>query len=378
MKRLCFVVSSPLTVRVFLLDHIREFAKACDVQVVADFGSLGSGDAPIEGIRCISIPIRRAIALVSDLKALVLLYLFFKRSRFDAVHSVTPKAGLLSMVASWAANVPIRVHTFTGQVWATRKGLARHVLKVLDCVTSSCATEVLVDSPSQRNFLLAEGVIDRQRSTVLADGSICGVDLQRFRKRGSMRDNIRQSLAIPSESFLFLFLGRLNAEKGIPELTEAFKMLISEGFDAFLLLVGPDEGGMMDALGDPAHARGTRIVHHGYTSNPEHYMAAADAFCLPSHREGFGSVIIEAAAVGVPAIGARIYGITDAVSEGETGLLHEVGNAKDLFRCMKVLVSNRDLNARLGVAALDRARLRFSRERVVAALMAFYAERGIV
>ena len=169
--------------------------------------------------------IERDIAPLKDLIALWQMTRELRRGRFDLVHSVTPKAGLLAMVGGFLAGVPHRIHTFTGQVWATRRGLGRFVLKNMDRLTALTATRVLVDSPSQRDFLLLQGVVKADKSMVLGEGSIGGVDLQRFRPDPEIRKAVRTQLGVDDSVPLLLFVGRLKRDKGILDLAKAYAML---------------------------------------------------------------------------------------------------------------------------------------------------------
>lgn len=319
-----------------------------------------------------SAPIERAIRPLRDLRALWSLYRLFRRQGFDAVHSITPKAGLLAMLAAWLARVPVRVHWFTGQVWATRTGLGRWGLKLADRLIATLATHALVDSSSQRDFLLGEGVLDSRRVEVLADGSVCGVDGERFRPNANARASVRTELGIPNTAVLLLYLGRLNRDKGIADLAAAFASLVSRFPDLWLLLVGPDEESIQARVQTICTACPERVRFAGFTDRPERFMAAADIFCLPSYREGFGSSVIEAAACGVPAVASRIYGLTDAVREGETGLLHPPGDIAALTVQIERLVDNAILRRDMGEVARMRALRDFSQTRLTGALRNFY------
>ncbi|MBI4915336.1 MAG: glycosyltransferase [Acidobacteria bacterium] len=363
MSKICFVVASPLTVKAFLLGPLA-LLEGDELVVVADLTTGETIHGVPFGTRCHPVRIERKISPLRDLWALVGLFRFMRRERFDLVCSQTPKAGLLAMLAARAAGVPLRIHTFTGQVWATRRGFSRAMLKALDRITAWCSTEVLIDSPSQRAFLLGERVVDARRSRVIEDGSVSGVDTSRFRPDAVRRLAMRERLGVADSEFVIVFVGRMCVEKGVLELLEAFKSLHSAHPDTRLVLVGPDEEGIVPTVRD---VEGVLVC--GYTDRPEEYLVAADVFCLPSHREGFGSVIIEAAACGVPGIGSRVYGICDAIVDGETGLLHAVRDPADLMRCLTTLVEDGALRARLGSQALERARTRFSSERVVGAFV---------
>lgn len=370
--RVCFVVSSPMTLQAFLAPHIAAMRERYAVTVVANAGDTGSRPVGPE-IEFVSLPIERRIAPLRDLAALTRLAWLFRRSRFAAVQSVTPKAGLLTMLAGFLTHVPVRVHIFTGQVWVTRRGVARAFLKAMDRVIASCATHVLADSPSQRDFLIAEGVVSAQKSRVLGRGSICGVDASRFRPDVGARKAVRERLGLDSGAVVFLYLGRLNRDKGMLDLAAAFAHVAAAAHDARLLIVGPDEDGSrprMEACLGPACAR-TRFV--GYTDRPEDYIAAADVFCLPSYREGFGTTVIEAAACGIPSIGSRIYGVIDAIEDGTTGLLVEAGDIAGLTRCMTRLVAEPELRRALGERARARALRDFRAESIATELQRFYA-----
>lgn len=364
-----------MTARGFLRDHFRALSEFYDITLVANFDESPSLCADFPGIKTIQAPIQRKISLISDLKALFSLIRIFRTQKFDSVHSVTPKAGLLSMLAARVAAVPQRFHFFTGQVWATKRGPFRWLLKNLDKLTYLAASEVLVDSPSQREFLISEGVIEPHRSTVLAEGSISGVNIQRFVPSEIARTEVRTELGLPSDAFMFLFLGRLNAEKGIAELVRGFQKSGCVELGAVLMLIGPEEEDVLAGLSAETDALATSLVRIGFTDQAQRYMAAADVFCLPSHREGFGSVIIEAAACGVPALASNIYGINDAVVDGVTGMLHPVRDEEAIAAGMKLMMVDRIRLGRMGASARERALARFSSERVTAALVGFYKSR---
>jgi glycosyltransferase involved in cell wall biosynthesis len=371
-SRLCFVVSSPLTARAFLRGHLAALRGRYAIDLVVDAEAADElGDIAAHA-RVLPVRIRRQIAPLVDLKALVRLFVLFRRERYAAVSSVTPKAGMLALLAAALAGVPVRIHIFTGQVWATRTGWKRWILKQADCFMARLATHVLADSPSQRDFMVTEGVAVAGKIRVLGEGSICGVDGMRFQPDAGKRAEIRRAHGIPEAAVAFLFLGRLNRDKGVLDLAEAFA--VQDNQNAWLLVVGPDEANLrakMERRLGPALAR-TRFV--GYTDRPEDFMAAADVFCLPSYREGFGMVIIEAAAAGIPTIGSRIYGVTDAIEENVTGLFHRAGDTAELAGLMAFLAGDAARRHALGEAARARALRLFSREAVTQAWMDYYRQ----
>ena len=373
-KRVCFVVANEITATAFLLDQIREVAAQYEVCVVLNTRNpsfLGAYGITVE---VVSVRIERRIRPLVDLKALFALWRLFRARRFDLVHSVTPKAGLLAVLAGFLAHVPRRLHVFTGQVWVTKAGIARKILKYVDTLLATLATDVLVDSPSQRDFLIAQGVVSPHKSTVLARGSISGVDIARFRPDNAARAAIRQELSVAGDGVIFLFLGRLNRDKGVLDLAAAYARLCRQHSDVWLIVVGPDEQALSKNIRQICEPCADRVRLVDYTSEPERFMAAADVFCLPSYREGFGTVVIEAAACGVPAIASRIYGLTDAVVEGETGLLHAPGDVDALTAAMARLSADSGLRRTLGEAARSRALADFPMPALTSALLDFYAK----
>ncbi len=355
------VATVPSAIKSFLTSHVRSLGNEYKITLLSN-GKSNSLELllKLKNVTFHSIRIERKIFPVQDFVSLLRLWQKFRSTKPDLVLSITPKAGLLSMLGGRLAGVPGRLHIFTGQVWATKRGVIRYVLKMADRIIASCATHILADSSSQRNFLITEKVVDAERIRVLANGSICGVDTELFRPDVKIREEMRQELGIPAEGLVFLYLGRLNRDKGVPELARAFARLAAINNDVWLILVGPDEEGMQEVVRVTCRSFLDRLRITGYTSLPERFMAMADVLCLPSYREGFGSVIIEAAACGVPAVASRIYGITDAVVEGETGLLFPVGDEEQLFDRMATFASNSGLLRKMGGAAKARALQNFS------------------
>jgi len=359
-----------MTVQVFLKDIMRALAGRYSLSVIADFEGVPSVERLRIEANCVGVGVRRKVSLLADLQALFQIIRIFYNGRFDLVQSVTPKAGLLAMLAGRIIGIPIRCHIFTGQVWVTRKGVGRWFLKNIDRLIACNATHLLADSFSQRDFLIREGVVRPEKISVLAKGSISGVDVAHFRPNARAREGVRAQLAIPDDSVLFMFLGRMNRDKGVPDLVRAFARLPTH---CHLALVGPDEEGMDCAIESMAGDALPRIHRIGVTHQPWCYLAAADVFCLPSYREGFGTSVIEAAACGVPTVATRIYGLTDAVVDGETGLLVPVGDVDALTEAMGWLAEDADLRRRLGEQARERAVRDFSSEQVTQAWMDYYS-----
>ena len=280
------------------------------------------------------------------------------------------------MVAARFVNVPIRIHTYTGQVWVTKKGLIRFLLKLVDRITATLATLVIVDSSSQRDFLIDNRIITKAKSHVLGNGSISGVDAERFTNNPTVRKIFREKLDVADSTIIFLFIGRLKIDKGVFELALAFESISKKIDDLALLFVGPDEDNIQDEIKSITSNCNSPIFFEPFTERPEDYMTTADINCLPSYREGFGTTIIEAASCGIPAIGSNIYGITDAIVDGETGFLVEKGDVDALASAMFSLAKDPLLRIKMGNSAKKRVLEKFHQQRVSDSLMTLINEQS--
>ena len=373
-RSICFVATLELPVKVFLADHMRLLQGPFDLSVVVNTDDPAFLELFGITARVIPVNIRRDISIRDDLRALRELFRIFRNERFDIVHSIMPKSGLLSMVAGLFARVPIRVHTFTGQLWKNYTGLKRFFFKCIDRLIAACATHILVDSPSQRDFLIRESVVERNKSSVLGYGSICGVDTERFRFDDRSRNEIRAQHGVDQNDIAFLYLGRLKRDKGILDLAHAFTVLCGKFSNVHLFIVGPDEEKMTDEVMSICEKCADWVYIHGFTETPEKYMSAADVLCLPSYREGFGQVIAEAAAVGVPSIGSNIYGITDTIDDGFNGYLFEAGAHYDLMQKMTKFVEDPSTIRTMGEKARLNVFQKFTKEKVTSAMAGYYEE----
>jgi glycosyltransferase involved in cell wall biosynthesis len=371
-KSICFILTSPLVLNHYLLNHLHTLAKHYHVTVC-----INTKEAPVsEKLDCrieiINLPILRPINFIKDLVVLLTLISLFHRRNFDAVHTLTPKGGLLGMLAALVAGIPIRTHSFTGQVWATRSGISRYLLKSMDKILARCATHLNADSTSQVRFLQQEKITHNTHIHVFGAGSISGVDLVRFSENNRRRQETRKQLNIPKNAKVFLFLGRMNRDKGITELSEAFVHLNHSCQNTYLIFVGRDEQDMIPAIRTICQHCLDSIRILDLTPEPERYIDVADVLCLPSYREGFGSSIIEAAAMGVPSIASRIYGITDAIVDGKTGLLFTPGNIGEIQIAMRTMLDE-TVHMNLANCAQERAKRDFSADIITQAWLDHYA-----
>jgi len=364
-------VASPLTIDAFLITHLEHLSRRFEVTVMFpamnnEWAMLTAKHPSLLGVSFIHLSILRKPSIWSDIRCLYDMVIKVRRLGPSVLLTVTPKAGLLGAISAWINRVPVRVHIFTGQVWATRRGFVRGALKTLDRLIAYLSTAPLADSQSQIAFLESENIAPKNRIRCIHEGSISGVNPNRFSPDAALLLPVRERHNVPATDVLFVFVGRLTRDKGISELLNAFNQVCRQFSGCSLLVVGPDEETIEQSA--PAHQK-IRFV--GKTSQPEAYMAAADVFVLPSYREGFGTVVIEAAACGTPTIASNIYGLSDAVVDGETGLLVPVRDSSKLAEAMLSLARDVERRLRMGVAARERALIQFSQEAVSSFLVNF-------
>ena len=363
--KLCRVVTVPTTF-VSLLRHQLKTITENDIDVTIVSSPEGQLDTISRelGIPSHAIEMSRAITPLDDIRSVIRMYRLFRAERFDIVHSSTAKAGLVAALAGRLARVPVRLHTYTGQRWVELKGVRRWAIRLCDRIMALLNTHCYADSHSQRAFLIRDGIVPASKISVLASGSISGVDLNRFDPDawgGVTAAATRRELGISDDALVILFVGRVNRDKGVIELLSAFEGLRFHDKSRELVLVGPFEP-RYDPLPQSVVAglnNNFRIHLVGRVPDPERYMGMADILCLPSYREGFGSVVIEAAAMGVPAVATSIVGLVDAVEQGKTGLLVASKNVEELRAALATMIRDRGLRRRMGAAARKRARLLF-------------------
>ncbi|MEQ9144274.1 MAG: glycosyltransferase [Parvibaculaceae bacterium] len=369
--KIAFIISAPSALRAFMAPHVAALAETLSVTVYCNFATDDFSDLIPGHIRLVHVPFERKIDPLADIRSFAALFFHLRREGYDAVHSLLPKAGLLGMMAAFLARVPVRIHTFTGQIWATKRGVKRAILKSADRLIASLTTHVFTDSPSQSAFLREQGVcVD---ANVLGDGSVAGVDQSRFFPQPDTGLRQRREIGIADDAVVFGFLGRLTRDKGLLDLAEAFATADLPG-DAVLLLVGPDEENIVETIRSRYSGLGDRLHVLDFTRHPELVLNAFDVFCLPSYREGFGTSVIEAAACAVPTIASRIYGLTDAVEDGVTGLLHPPADVAAIRLLLEQIGADPKLRDQLGQAALARTSALFSQSRVVEEMKGFYRD----
>lgn len=371
-KKICFIISCPNSAISFLKDNIFRLSSVFDVYIVANLESVSQFDC-LNVKNCKDIKIVRDIHLFKDIKAAISLFIYFRKMKFSAVHSVTPKAGLLTAIAAFCARIPNRIHIFTGQVWVTRTGFMRWMLRGMDKLIALLDTNLLADGEAQRQFLIGQGVLKQSNSSVLASGSISGVNLERFSPTPEARMAVRNELNIAESTIVFVFLGRLCIDKGIRELLSAFAKISATHENVFLLLIGTDEGNCVSMVKDmPSLELGGNLMFYGQTPVPERLLQAGDVFCLPSYREGFNSSVIQASCLGLPVICSDAYGVIEGMVDEVTGIRCRVKDVQSLYVAMMRLYSDSKLRKKMGSNGRQRVLDHFSSDLVTNEWLSFY------
>ena len=372
-KKICFIVSQPGTAKAFFKMPMEKLAKDFKIYLVANI----KGNEDIEGLPLTgykSIAIERRPSIIKDVRAMWALFRYFKKEQFFSVHSMASKPSLLTSIAGLLARVPHRIRTFTGQLWCNMTGAKRLFFKSIDRLTVKLNTELLADGHPQARFLVEQSIAKSNQIGVLANGSICGIDINNFTPNEEIRMKVRNELGV-HDKIVYVFLGRLKVEKGIRELMAAFNDIIPTCPDAVLLLVGIDEENTCSWVGDYANLQnGKNIIFYGFTPRPYDLLKAGDVFCMPSYREGFGLSVLEASCLELPVICSDIYGMEDTMVEGKTGLRCKVRDVESLSLCMQKLYGNKEMRLSFGKAGRERVIKDFSKELVCDAWYMFYKE----
>lgn len=368
MKKKILIISTRVeTVKSFMLGHIKKLSNDYDVYIFCNKVFQIKKLIP-KNVKIKNIKFERKLNLFSDIKCLFYLIKLFYNINFDITLSITPKAGFLTSISSFIMRVPYRFHWFTGQIWLNYTGFRFFFYRFLDILIFKFSTHVLIDSKSQRKFLVKNKIISNIKSTVLHKGSVGGVDIKKFYKKKTVKYLLKKKFKISKNDFVFLFLGRINCDKGINELIKAFDRVSANNSNLFLILVGPIES---QKIKKKISKFKRNIIFKKSVKNPQDWYNIADILCLPSHREGFGSVIIEAAACGVPALASNIYGIQDAIISNHTGFFHKVNNENDIEKKMVYLLKNKKLIKKFGINAKKRVKLDFNSNLISKKLIEF-------
>ena len=363
----------------YLKNTLERMPEDFDVCVIGQNVSRYRHDYP--NVKWFDVDIKRNISLYSDIRALVALIIIFLIYKPDIVHSVMPKSGLLSALAGFFCRVPVRIHTFTGQVWTNKVGFFRSLLYYLDRIVNNLNTICLTDGPAQALFLFENKISKNGKPLrVLSKGTLSGINMNRFRLDviGEKAEKLRKKLGVDASNVVFSYIARKNRVKGAIDMLMAFSNVSKRFPNARLLFIGPDESeGEINALIKINPSLLNNVVNIGVVSDHEIYLAISNVNCLPSYREGFSTITLEAAALGVPTIGSNIPGLIDSIEDGNTGILFPVGDLEKLTQAMLSVLENPDKLMEMGQSAKRMVESNFTADQLYDALKVLYFSSSI-
>ena len=375
MLKIIRATTIPLSLDTFCKGMLKDLSKEYQVVALSSPGEELNRVAEREGVRTIAVPMERHISPFKDVRSLLSIIRVFRRERPFLVHSMTPKAGLLCMMAAKWTKVPVRVHTFTGLVFPSSTGLKRQLLIFTDKITCFCATHIIPEGQGVKKDML-NNVITKKPLTVLGFGNARGVDMDYFSIRTEVNNKMVE-LGLRDECrFIFLYVGRIVRDKGINELVDAFRRLYSTYPQTRLVLVGPYEDDL-----DPISQETREIISEfddimsvGSKAGEEllAYYAASDCFVLPSYREGFPNTVLEAGAMGLPCIVTDINGSREIIIDGYNGCIIPPHDSDALYEAMKWMVDNPDKRKAMSSVARDHIRRHFEQGFVRQCLYDYY------
>lgn len=369
--KLIRIATVPLSLNLLLRGQLKMLSDKYEVVAVSSPGDDLERVARREGVRVAAIPMERHISIVKDLVSLYRLIIFFRKEKPDIVHSLTPKAGLLSMLAAWICRVPVRIHTFTGLVFPSSSGLKREILMATDKMTCYCATYINPEGEGVRNDL-KENNITAKPLHIIGNGNINGIDLSYYcRTESVMTDAARLR---DDTLFTFCYAGRITKNKGIDELISAFVKLHQALPQIRLWLIGDYERHLDPVSPQTREAIMTHpaIKHWGWINDIRPYLAASDALVFPSWHEGVPNVVLQAGAMGLPSIVTDVNGSNEIIRQGENGIIIPPQNEERLFDAMRSFATSPDSVKRYASAARRMIAQRYDREDLWKALLEVY------
>ncbi|EZH75326.1 glycosyl transferase family 1 [Aquimarina atlantica] len=378
MQKIIRVTTVPISLGKLLQGQLKFMSQYYDM-----IGVSGKGEGQLdvvsqnEGVRVIPVEMTRKITPIKDLKAVYKLYKVFKKEKPQIVHSHTPKAGTLSMLAAKLAGVPHRLHTIAGLPLLEATGAKRVLLDTVEKATYACATKIYPNSSGLNDIIITNKYTSPKKLKVIANGSSNGIDTSFFDPElYTEEENLKlsESLGIKPTDTVIIYVGRLVKDKGIHELIDAFKKLNTTSTTAKLLLVGTYEKDLDPLSPDAEEEINTNpnIITVGWQNDVRPYFAISDVLAFPSYREGFPNVVMQAASMGLASVVTDINGCNEIITDGINGKIIPVKDAELLFKNLKMLVEDKTQRDTLAANARESITSRYERKVVWEALLEEY------
>lgn len=329
-----------------------------------------------EGVRIFNIPFKRNISILNDLLSLIKLYIFFLREKPQVVHSITPKAGLISMLAAKLASVPIRMHTFTGLIFPSRAGIFKQILIFCDKIICWAATDIYPEGEGVKRDLISFQITNKPLN-IIAYGNVNGIDTSYFSPENFTDEDelhFKGKLSIKDDDFVFIFVGRITREKGINELVEAFEEICLNSNNVKLILVGPEEfeNDLLEEHVLNLINTNINIVKVGFQLDVRPYYCISDCLVLPSYREGFPNVLLQAGAMGLPSIVTDVNGSNEIIKNDFNGTIVPIKDKSALFESMQKMIIDNTYKSKLSAQSRGIIISRYEQSHVLHSLLQEY------
>lgn len=358
MDKLIRITTVPVSLLILLKNQLTFMSDHYEVIAVSSGGEILDQVAKQAGVRTLAVEMTRKITPLKDIAALWNLYKLIKREKPKYVHTHTPKAGLLGMIAAWLAGVPLRLHTVAGMPLLESDGIKRKILDFVEKMTYRFATKVYPNSHQLKKIIIENNYCDPSKLHVIGNGSSNGIDTSHFdpqlllnKDAGSVdaKNILRESYGIPKTAIVYCFIGRMVKDKGIKELVSSFIKINNTRPNTRLILVGPFENDLdpLDAYTDNQVKKHPAIIWVGFQKDVRPYLVASDVFVFPSYREGFPNVVMQSGAMGLPSIVSNINGCNEIVVDHENGLIIPPKDEVELYHAMAELHDNSSLREKL-------------------------------
>lgn len=355
-KKILIIATSQLTIKSFLLLHINNLKKKYDVTILTKFSSK---NFVIPKVKILNIDIKRKIDILSDLKNLFYIFNFIRLNNFNLIFTITPKAGLLGIVGAYFNRTPFRIHIFTGQVWSNKNSLYKIFLKFFDKIIVKFSTDILCDSVSQKKFLISNSFTKNIK--VIGNGSICGVNTNYFKPNIYQKNKLKKIFSINKNETTFIYVGRINEDKGIYNLIQVQKLLLRSNYKVKFFLIGTIEDSNLKSEIE----RCKNLFHINHTNKIKKFYQLGDIYITSSFREGFGVSVAQAMACSLPVIGTNIYGYKDLLKNKKNALIYKPNDIRKLYKCCIELIENKRLRNKLGVSGRKKISKKFQEKDLV-------------
>lgn len=343
--KLIRITTVPISLDKLIEGQLRYMSSYYDVTAISSEKEYLEKIGVKEGVSTYHVEMTRKITPIKDSIAVVKLYFYFKKNKPQIVHTHTPKAGLVGMLAAKLAGVPVRLHTVAGLPLLEATGFKRKILNFVEKFTYDCATKAYPNSFELQKILITNKLAKSNKLHVIANGSSNGINIDYFNTTQfsqNQLDKLKTELNIIATDFVFIFVGRLVADKGINELVKAFIKISETNKNSKLLLVGPFEDDLdpLEKSALEAIKSNSSIISVGYQNDVRPYFAISNALVFPSYREGFPNVVMQAGAMNLPSIVSNINGCNEIIIPNENGIIIPVKNQEKLYDAMLEMISN--------------------------------------